>query len=196
VAAVAYDHGNARRVGAASHHLAQLDASGGPRVRAYLEPNPRFRLPVDGARDLIMIGPGTGVAPFRGFLQQRIESGASGRHWLVFGGRHLASDFLYQVEWLEARRAGHLHRLDVAFSRDQSEKVYVQHRLREHGETLWRWIEEGACLYVCGDAQRMAPDVHEALLAVIERHGGRSRERAEETLAALAAERRYARDVY
>ena len=138
----------------------------------------------------------TGLAPFRGFLQQRIATSARGRHWLFFGARHRFSDFLYQAEWLEARRNGTLQRLDVAFSRDQVEKVYVQQRIREHGAELARWIDNGAHLYVCGDAQRMAPDVHVALLDVLTRHTGRSHDAAVEYLNELADSRRYARDVY
>ncbi|MCZ8130499.1 MAG: assimilatory sulfite reductase (NADPH) flavoprotein subunit [Steroidobacteraceae bacterium] len=183
-----------RRTGAASAHVAALAA--GDRVKAYVEPNPRFRLPADGHRDVIMIGPGTGVAPFRGFLQARVADGARGRHWLFYGGRHLDSDFLYQLEWLEALRKKQLHRLDVAFSRDQAEKVYVQHRIREHGAEFWRWLEAGAHVYVCGDAERMAPDVHAALLDVIATHGGRDAEGAREYVAELTAQKRYARDVY
>ena len=196
VAAVDYQRDGQRRLGAASQHLTRLDGSAAARVRAYIEPNARFRLPEDPGRDIIMIGPGTGVAPFRGFLQHRIEHGASGRNWLVFGGRHLRSDFLYQTEWLEARRNGTLHRLDVAFSRDQPAKVYVQDRIREQGQELLRWLEGGAYLYVCGDAQRMAPDVHAALRDVFVTHGQRSLESAEAELAELAAARRYCRDVY
>lgn len=196
VAAVDYLRAGQRRVGAASHFLTQLPAEPAARVRAYIEPNPRFRLPADTARDIVMIGPGTGVAPFRGFLQHRIESGARGRNWLLFGGRRLQSDFLYQSEWLEARRKGGLHRLDVAFSRDQPEKIYVQHRIREHGAELLRWLRGGAHVYVCGDAQRMALDVHAALRDVLVNHGGCDAADAEAELAALAAERRYARDVY
>jgi sulfite reductase (NADPH) flavoprotein alpha-component len=143
-----------------------------------------------------MIGPGTGVAPFRGFLQARIADGARGRHWLVFGGRHRETDFLYQTEWLAALKKNQLTRLDVAFSRDQDHKIYVQDRLREQGGELFRWLEEGAHLYVCGDAEQMAPDVHQALLEVIMRHGQRSHEAASEYLANITAERRYARDVY
>jgi sulfite reductase (NADPH) flavoprotein alpha-component len=196
VAAVDYERDGQRRLGAASQHLTRLGAADGARVRAYIEPNARFRLPEDTSRDIIMIGPGTGVAPFRAFLQHRIEHGGSGRNWLVFGGRHLRSDFLYQTEWLEARRNGTLHRLDVAFSRDQAAKVYVQDRIREHGAELLRWLEGGAHLYVCGDAQRMAHDVHAALRDVLVTHGGRSLESAEAELTELAAARRYCRDVY
>jgi sulfite reductase (NADPH) flavoprotein alpha-component len=196
VAPVDYQHHGQRRVGAASWYLSQLAADGTQKVRAYLEPNTRFRLPQDGHRDIIMIGPGTGVAPFRGFLQQRVEAAARGRNWLFFGARHLFSDFLYQSEWLEARRNGTLQRLDVAFSRDQSRKLYVQDRMREHGAELARWIENGAHVYVCGDANRMAPDVHAALLDVLTQHTARNADDAEEYLQSLAQDRRYVRDVY
>ncbi len=196
VAVVDYLRDGQRRHGAASTFLGGLSPDSGTPLRAYIEPNPRFRLPTDGDRDVIMIGPGTGVAPFRAFLQERREAGARGRNWLFFGARHLASEFLYQTEWLEARRAGSLHRLDVAFSRDQANKVYVQDRIREQGAELLRWLEGGGHVYVCGDAQRMAPDVHAALRDVLVTHGGRSAEDAEAELTALAADRRYARDVY
>lgn len=192
VAAVDYEREGARRVGAASHFL----ASDAPTLRVYIEPNTRFRLPADSDRDLIMIGAGTGIAPYRAFLQDREAQGARGRHWLFFGARRFSSDFLYQAEWLAARKRGRLHRLDLAASRDQPEKVYVQHRLREHGAGLWRWIEGGATLYVCGDATRMAPDVHDALAEVVRTHGGRDDEAAQAYLNELAAERRYLRDVY
>ncbi len=181
-----------RRVGAASHFL----MSEAPELRAYIEPNTRFRLPADSDRDLIMIGAGTGVAPYRGFLQQRGADGARGRHWLLFGARRFSGDFLYQAEWLAARKRGLLQRLDLAASRDQAEKVYVQHRLREQGAELWRWIAGGASLYVCGDATRMAPDVHAALVDVVQTHGGHSNESAQAFLGDLVAGRRYLRDVY
>ena len=143
-----------------------------------------------------MIGPGTGVAPFRGFLAEREAIGAGGRNWLFFGDRTLESDFLYQSEWLEWRKSGLLTRLDVAFSRDQVEKLYVQHRLREHGAALWGWLQEGAHVYVCGDAEHMAPDVNSALLEVARRHGGLSEEQAAEYLTGLQRDRRYQKDVY
>jgi len=180
--------------GATSHTLATLADDG--RLRAFLEPNPRFRLPEDPGADLIMIGAGTGIAPFRGFVQERVETGAGGRHWLIFGGRHLAHDFLYQAEWLEALKKGSLQRLDVAFSRDQREKRYVQHRLLEQGRELFAWLESGAHLYVCGDATSMAPAVEAALLAVLREHGGHDEEAARDYLARLSAQRRYLRDVY
>jgi sulfite reductase (NADPH) flavoprotein alpha-component len=194
VAVLDYQNDGERRRGAASWQLSTL--SPGAQVRAYIEPNTRFRLPADGARDVIMIGPGTGVAPFRGFVQHRVADGARGRNWLVFGGRHLERDFLYQAEWLEAAKKKQLHRLDVAFSRDQAAKVYVQHRIRENGAELFRWLEGGAHLYVCGDAERMAHDVHAALLDVVAAHGGRSAEDAQEYVNDLVAQKRYARDVY
>lgn len=194
VAVVDYQSEGERRVGPASWQLAV--AQPGARLRAYVEPNPRFRVPVDGSRDVIMIGPGTGVAPFRGFLQQRVADGARGRHWLVLGGRHRERDFLYQLEWQEALKRRQLARLDVAFSRDQPHKLYVQDRLREHGRELYAWLEAGAHLYVCGDAERMAPDVHAALIEVVAAHGGRSPEDAAAYLGELAQAKRYARDVY
>jgi sulfite reductase (NADPH) flavoprotein alpha-component len=194
VAVVDYEYDGERHVGAASWQLANL--APGARVRAYIEPNTRFRVPADGTRDVIMIGPGTGVAPFRGFLQARVADGAPGRNWLFFGARHRESDFLYQLEWLAALKKQQLHRLDVAFSRDQAHKVYVQDRMREHGAELFRWLEGGAHLYVCGDAEQMAPGVEAALLEIIEVHGQRSAEAAREYLSGLLAQRRYARDVY
>jgi len=195
VALLAGERAGLPRPGAASSFLAQR-AGEGARLRVFLEPNPRFRLPADGARDIIMVGAGTGVAPYRGFLQQRIEAGAGGRHWLVFGARHLDSEFLYQAEWLDALKKGQLQRLDVAFSRDQAQKRYVQHCLAERGAELYAWLEGGATFYVCGDAERMAPDVHAALVAVVAQHSGRSAEDAEDYVRALAADKRYLRDVY
>ncbi|MCU0974786.1 MAG: assimilatory sulfite reductase (NADPH) flavoprotein subunit [Steroidobacteraceae bacterium] len=193
VALLAGERGGRARLGAASSFLGR---NAGEPLRTFLEPNPRFRLPADGARDIIMVGAGTGVAPYRGFLQERVESGATGRHWLVFGSRHLDRDFLYQAEWLEALRKGRLQRLDVAFSRDTAQKRYVQHCLLEQGAELFAWLEAGATLYVCGDAERMAPDVHAALLEVVTRQSGRGTEAAAEYVAELASDKRYLRDVY
>ena len=139
---------------------------------------------------------GTGVAPFRGFVQERAVIGATGRQWLLFGNPHARSDFLYQLEWQDALKRGTLDRLDLAFSRDQQHKLYVQHKLREHGRELYAWLESGAHLYVCGDATRMAKDVHSALLEVVSEHGGKSAEDANDYLNALQATGRYARDVY
>jgi sulfite reductase (NADPH) flavoprotein alpha-component len=143
-----------------------------------------------------MIGPGTGVAPFRAFVQERAAVGAKGRNWLFFGNPHFHSDFLYQTEWQQALKRGQLQRLDLAFSRDQAHKIYVQQRIRQSGRDLYAWLENGAHLYVCGDATRMAKDVHAALRDVIAEHGGKSSEDAESYLSQLASERRYSRDVY
>ena len=190
---VAYHaHGHAH-LGAASSFLAALDE--GAQVPVYIEPNERFRVPGDSARDVIMIGPGTGVAPFRGFVQERAETGAPGRNWLFFGARHFNTGFLYQVEWQDALRRKELHRLDLAFSRDQDRKVYVQDRLRERGRELYDWLEGGAHLYVCG-AIAMGKDVHAALLGIVAGHLGGDAEAAADYLVRLQAEGRYARDVY
>ena len=194
ISAVRYEtHGRARN-GVASTFVADR-LTKGSRLRVKLRPNKHFALPAPD-RDIIMIGPGTGVAPFRGFLQQRVADGARGRNWLIYGGRHRERDFLYQSEWLEAVKRRRLHRLDVAFSRDEAHKVYVQQRIREHGRELFAWLEGGASLYVCGDAERMAPDVHAALIEVIATHGARSAEDAADYLNGLAQGKRYARDVY
>jgi sulfite reductase (NADPH) flavoprotein alpha-component len=165
-------------------------------VQVWIERNERFRVPADGARDIIMIGPGTGVAPFRGFLQEREAAGASGRNWLFFGGRSLYHDFLYQLEWQQALKRKSLHRVDVAFSRDQAEKIYVQHRIRQAGKELFAWLSSGAYLYVCGDATAMAPDVNAALLDVVREHGAMDADDAQSWLADLTADGRYLRDVY
>lgn len=194
VAHLQYETAAGTRWGAASHQLAS--AAEGERLPVFVEHNERFRLPADGARDVIMIGPGTGVAPFRGFVQERAADGAGGRNWLLFGNPHFRTDFLYQTEWQAALKSGQLHRLDLAFSRDQSHKVYVQHRLRERSRELYDWLQNGAHLYVCGDATRMAKDVHAALLAAIAEHGGKSAEDAEDYLNQLQQQGRYARDVY
>ena len=196
VAVVDYDSEGARRHGAASTHLASLTGDEAT-VRVFIEPNDRFRLPADPARDVIMIGPGTGVAPYRGFVQHRAEQGATGRNWLIFGARHFDSEFLYQSEWQDALKGGALARVDVAFSRDRgTPKAYVQDRIREAGAEIYAWLAGGANVYVCGDAEQMAPDVHAALADVVERHGGLDRAGAEAWLRGLADERRYLRDVY
>lgn len=182
------------RAGLASGHLAML--AEGAEIEVELAPNPRFRLPRDGSRDVIMIGPGTGVAPFRGFLQQRVAEGASGRNWLVFGHRHLQREFLYQTEWLQAFKRGQLRRLSVAWSRDGGQRRYVQHLLAEQAREVVAWIDAGAHLYVCGDAKRMARDVERALIEAISGVRGIDADAAGEELDALAAGGRYQRDVY
>jgi sulfite reductase (NADPH) flavoprotein alpha-component len=196
VAVVDYQFDGKRRQGAASSFLASLEGDTA-RARVFVEHNERFQLPADTSRDVIMIGPGTGVAPYRGFLQHREALGATGRNWLFFGARHFQSEFLYQLEWQEALKKGVLTRLDAAFSRDRSTpRTYVQDRIRAAGRDLYAWLESGASVYVCGDAEQMAPDVHSALVDVVAQHGALDRDAAESYVRGLADERRYLRDVY
>ncbi|WP_341937232.1 assimilatory sulfite reductase (NADPH) flavoprotein subunit [Marinimicrobium sp. C2-29] len=195
VAAVRYEQRGREREGVGSTWLADrlaLDET----APVFIDPNKNFRLPQDGDTPIIMIGPGTGIAPFRAFMQEREALEQAGKNWLFFGDRNFRTDFLYQREWLQWRKQGLLSRLDVAFSRDGPEKVYVQHRLREAGAELWRWLEDGAHIYVCGDANAMAPDVHEALIDVASTHGRKSRENAEQYLRDMTRDKRYQRDVY
>jgi sulfite reductase (NADPH) flavoprotein alpha-component len=196
VALVDYELDRKRRTGAASAFLASLQGEQA-KARVFVEHNERFRLPTDTSRDVIMIGPGTGVAPFRGFVQHREAQGATGRNWLFFGARHFQSEFLYQTEWQDAVKRGVLSRFDLAFSRDRSiAREYVQDRLRRVGKDLFSWLENGAYLYVCGDAAKMAPDVNAALVDIVAEHGGRDRDDADAYVRRLADERRYLRDVY
>ena len=165
-------------------------------VPVFVQTSHGFRLPADGNVPVIMCGPGTGIAPFRAFLEERRATGAPGRNWLFFGDQKRSTDFLYQ-EQLEAWVAdGHLGRLDLAFSRDQEAKVYVQNRMLENAKELWSWLESGAHFYVCGDASRMAKDVDAALHQVAETAGGLSKEAAAEYIQKLKSEKRYQRDVY
>lgn len=194
VAAVRYDAFGMPHWGAASTHLADRMAPG-DKVSVYVERNKRFRLP-EPDRPIIMIGPGTGVAPFRAFVEERIEQRASGNSWLFFGDRNSDSDFLYQLEWQRHLKQGHLTRMDVAFSRDRRRKVYVQHRIAENAVELHRWIENGAYVYVCGDAKHMANDVHEALIDVLVTQSDLDRGAAEQRLRELRSAGRYQRDVY
>jgi sulfite reductase (NADPH) flavoprotein alpha-component len=194
VAALRYMAFDNEHYGAASTFLADRIAIGDT-IPVYIESNTRFRLP-DDPTPIIMIGPGTGVAPFRAFIEERVERGASGKNWLIFGDRNFSSDFLYQLEWQRYLKQGHLARLDVAFSRDQQEKHYVQNRIAEHGSEMYQWLQQGAVIYVCGDAKRMAPGVHQALIDVLVDHGGLTASTAEAKLKDLRRERRYQRDVY
>ncbi|MFM5548826.1 assimilatory sulfite reductase (NADPH) flavoprotein subunit [Aeromonas veronii] len=183
------------RSGAASSYLAdQLIEDG--EVRVFVEHNDNFRLPQNPDTSVIMVGPGTGIAPFRAFMQEREAQGAEGKNWLFFGNPHFTQDFLYQVEWQRYVKSGLLSKISLAFSRDQANKIYVQDRLREAGKELYQWLEAGAHFYVCGDANKMAKDVQEALLDVIAEHGHKSREEAEEYLSELRRAKRYQRDVY
>ncbi|MDC9596767.1 NADPH-dependent assimilatory sulfite reductase flavoprotein subunit [Xenorhabdus anantnagensis] len=195
VGVVRYDIEGRARTGGASGYLAdrlQEDDN----IRVFIEQNNNFRLPADSGAPVIMIGPGTGVAPFRAFLQHRDSQGAEGKNWLFFGNPHFVEDFLYQVEFQRYVKDGLLTRIDLAWSRDQQHKVYVQDKIHEQGEEIWRWIQDGAHLYVCGDANRMAKDVEQALLDIISQHSGMDAEQADEFLSELRLERRYQRDVY
>ncbi len=183
------------RRGIASTFLAER-ADPGSRIPVFIQQSRDFRLPADDDAPMIMIGPGTGIAPFRAFLQERRLRGARGRNWLFFGDQHRATDFLFADELEAWRSDGLLSRLDLAFSRDQEDKVYVQHRMREAGKELYTWLREGARLYVCGDAQRMAKDVDTALALIVAREGGMSQGAAKAWVAGLAREHRYLRDVY
>ncbi|WP_421250686.1 assimilatory sulfite reductase (NADPH) flavoprotein subunit [Aeromonas sp. 600584] len=183
------------RSGAASSYLADRLIEDGE-VRVFIEHNDNFRLPANPDTPVIMVGPGTGIAPFRAFMQEREAQGAEGKNWLFFGNPHFTQDFLYQVEWQRYVKSGLLSQISLAFSRDQANKIYVQDRLREAGLELYQWLEAGAHFYVCGDANKMAKDVQETLLDVIAEHGHKSREEAEEYLSELRRAKRYQRDVY
>ncbi|MEU9731196.1 sulfite reductase subunit alpha [Streptomyces sp. NPDC048002] len=195
IASVRYALGRRTYEGVASTHLADRVAENGT-VGMYVQPNASFGVPADDDAPMVMIGPGTGIAPFRGFLHERAARGATGRNWLFFGDQHRETDFVYEDELTELRRAGVLTELDLAFSRDQAEKVYVQTRMRERSRELYAWLEEGAHVYVCGDASRMAKDVEAALLGVVAEQRGRGDDDAAEYLAHLRRAKRYVRDVY
>lgn len=192
---VRYDIEGRARTGGASGYLADRLALEGD-IRIFIEHNDNFRLPANPETPVIMIGPGTGIAPFRAFMQQREADGATGKNWLVFGNPHFTEDFLYQVEWQRYVKDGLLTRIDLAWSRDQAHKIYVQDKLREQSAELWNWIQDGAHIYVCGDANRMAKDVEQVLLDVVALHGAMDAEQADEYLSELRLARRYQRDVY
>ncbi len=195
VAEVAYTAFDRPHWGAASSHLASRLVPGDT-LEIRVEPNPRFRLPADDSAAVIMIGAGTGIAPYRAFLEHREARAASGRNWLFFGERNFSTDFLYQLDFARFRKRGVLTRMDVAFSRDQREKEYVQHRITERAGELYAWLEDGAYVYVCGDATHMAPDVHAALTSAVASAGGLSTQVAEDYLKTLKRQGRYLRDVY
>ena len=195
VGVVRFEHHGNTYTGAASGYLGERLEEGGE-VRVFVEPNPNFRLPADGDTPVIMIGAGTGIAPFRAFMQQRAANGDNGKNWLIFGNQRLADDFLYQLEWNDYRKDGILTRADLAWSRQGEHKVYVQHKIAEHAAEVWNWLQQGAHLYVCGDATRMARDVETALLDVIETQGKLSRDDAEDYLNEMREDKRYQRDVY
>ncbi|WP_293730667.1 assimilatory sulfite reductase (NADPH) flavoprotein subunit [uncultured Actinobacillus sp.] len=195
VGVVRYAHNGKARAGGASGYLADRVEEDG-QVRVFVEHNDNFRLPQDNTKPIIMIGSGTGIAPFRAFVQQRAAEQAEGKNWLIFGNQHFALDFLYQTEWQQFAKDGFLHKYSFAWSRDQAEKIYVQDKIRENAEDLWQWLQQGAHIYVCGDAARMAKDVNQALLEVIAQQGKLSADDAEEYLDNLREEKRYQRDVY
>lgn len=195
VAAVRYEYSSRPHLGAASTYLADRVAVG-ESVPTFIERNEYFKLPTDDSADIIMVGPGTGVAPFRSFVETRSERGASGKNWLFFGNPHFETDFLYQTEWLNHLKRGTLDRLDVAFSRDQADKIYVQHRLTERSRLIFERLENGAYFYVCGDKERMAADVQNAVIQLISSESGKGGEFAAEYLKGLKKQRRYLEDVY
>ena len=195
VGVVRFEYEGRARSGAASSFLADRVEEDGA-VRVFVEHNDNFRLPNDTTKPIIMVGSGTGVAPFRAFMQQRVADEASGKNWLIFGNPHFASDFLYQTEWQQFAKDGFLHKYDFAWSRDQEKKIYVQDKIRENSTALWQWLQEGAYFYVCGDASKMAKDVEQALLDVIAKEGNLSPDEAEDYLNELREVKRYQRDVY
>jgi sulfite reductase (NADPH) flavoprotein alpha-component len=198
VAVVSYESHGRRKYGVASGFLGRGVPVGAATFPVYVQSTRHFHLPADGAQDIIMVGPGTGIAPFRAFLQERRALGHAGRNWLFFGDQKRATEFLYEEELTRFQTEGVLTKLDLAFSRDQAEKIYVQTRMRENGAELWRWLKGGAYFYVCGDAKRMAKDVHAALIEIARVHGGLSVEAAVEYVEVTLAktEKRYLKDVY
>ncbi|RNB87469.1 assimilatory sulfite reductase (NADPH) flavoprotein subunit [Brevibacillus fluminis] len=192
---VQYEAHGRERYGVSSSYVAdRLEA--GETLPVFVQNNPNFKLPANPDTPLIMIGPGTGVAPFRAFLGEREEVGAKGKTWLFYGDQHFATDFLYQLDWQRWLKEGVLTRMDVAFSRDTSEKVYVQHRMLEKSKEIYQWLQDGAHLYVCGDEKKMAHDVHAALVTILQQEGGLDAEEAVAYLKQLQQEKRYQRDVY
>ncbi|MBO0600079.1 assimilatory sulfite reductase (NADPH) flavoprotein subunit [Sporosarcina sp. E16_3] len=195
IGTVRYEAHGRNRVGVCSDVCA-VRAIPGDHLPVYVQRNSNFKLPADPNTPLIMIGPGTGIAPFRSFLEEREEIGAEGKTWLFFGDQHFVTDFLYQVEWQQWLKEGVLTRMDVAFSRDTKDKVYVQHRMIENSQAIFKWLEEGAVLYICGDEKHMATDVHATLEKIIEEEGAMSSKEASDYLADMQQQKRYQRDVY
>ncbi|WP_113881405.1 MULTISPECIES: assimilatory sulfite reductase (NADPH) flavoprotein subunit [Cytobacillus] len=195
IGAVRYDAHGRERKGVCSILCAER-LQPGDTLPVFIQHNENFKLPENPDTPIIMVGPGTGIAPFRSFMQDREESGADGKSWLFFGDQHFVTDFLYQTEWQKWLKDGVLSKLDVAFSRDGDEKVYVQHRMQENSKELFQWLQEGAAVYICGDGKNMAHDVHNTLIDIIEKEGGISRDQALEYLADMQKNKRYQRDVY
>ena len=195
VGTVRYEAHGRERLGVCSGEFA-LRAQAGDSLQVYVQSNQNFRLPTNPDTPIIMIGPGTGIAPFRAFLEEREEIGAEGKTWLFFGDQHYVTDFLYQTEWQRWAKDGVLTQVDVAFSRDTDEKVYVQHRMLEKSQELFEWLEEGAVIYVCGDEKHMASDVHDTLETILQEEGGLNAKEAADYLAEMQQQKRYQRDVY
>ena len=193
VAVVRYDTHGRKRKGVCSSYLAERV---GDTIPCYFHPNKNFKLPEDDDKPIIMVGPGTGIAPFRAFIEERKVTGAKGKNWLFFGDRSQKTDYLYGNEWENYLKVGLLNDLDLAWSRDQDEKIYVQHKMIEKGAELWRWMNEGAVFYVCGDASRMAKDVDSALRTIAQKHGVMSEEDSATWVKSLQKEKRYLKDVY
>ncbi|WP_152655098.1 assimilatory sulfite reductase (NADPH) flavoprotein subunit [Oceanobacillus sp. CFH 90083] len=195
VGAVRYESHGRERNGVCSVQCA-AQKEPGETLSVYVHKNPNFKLPDDPDKPIIMIGPGTGIAPFRSFVEEREVIEAKGKSWLFFGDQHFVTDFLYQTDWQRWLKSGVLTKMDVAFSRDRAEKVYVQHRMLEQSKEFYAWLKEGAVVYVCGDEKSMASDVHDTLVTILEREGNFSTEQAHNYLASMQQERRYQRDVY
>ncbi|UOG09450.1 assimilatory sulfite reductase (NADPH) flavoprotein subunit [Bacillus altitudinis] len=195
IGAVRYDAHGRERQGVCSILCAER-LQPGDTLPVYIQHNQNFKLPQDPDAPIIMVGPGTGIAPFRSFMQEREELGANGKSWLFFGDQHFVTDFLYQTEWQKWLKDGVLTKMDVAFSRDTEEKVYVQHQMKKQSKELFEWLEQGAYVYICGDEKHMAHDVHNTLLSIIQEEGAMSKEKAESYLANLQQQKRYQRDVY
>jgi sulfite reductase (NADPH) flavoprotein alpha-component len=197
VAIVRYTTHDRQKSGLATGYLADLVKVNETQVPVYVQPTRHFHLP-ELDKDMIMVGPGTGIAPFRAFLQERALTKASGRNWLFYGDQRQATDFLYEEEFAEYQKTGVLTKFDTAFSRDQAQKIYVQTRMRENGLELWNWLQSGAYFYICGDAKRMAKDVHQALIDIAREHGGLSEEQSKEyvEVTLTKTEKRYLKDVY
>lgn len=195
VGAVRYESFGRGKKGVCSTFITDMWDEGST-AGVYLHHNKNFKLPDDGSLPIIMIGPGTGIAPFRAFIEERIATGAQGRNWLFFGDQHEATDYLYQSEWEAYLDAGHLYKIDLAFSRDQANKIYVQDRMRENAAEIWEWINAGGYFYVCGDASRMAKDVNRALTDIVREQGGMEEAEAIAYVKQMQKEKRYGRDVY
>lgn len=193
VAVVRYEGNGRKRKGVCSSYLAERV---GDTIPCYLHPNKNFKLPEDSSTPIIMVGPGTGIAPFRAFIEERQATGAKGKNWLFFGDRSQNTDYLYGNEWESYQKEGILNELDLAWSRDQQEKVYVQHKMLEKKAELWSWLQDGAVFYVCGDASRMAKDVDQALRTVAQDEGSMNKEESAAWIKGLQKERRYLKDVY